>query len=188
MAIGKEIRTKIKSVQNTQKITRAMERVAASKRRKAQERMRRARPYADKLRNVIGHLAHAHPEYKHPFLLERATKRVGFIVVTSDRGLCGGLNTNLLKATLGSMREWSEKKTEIDLCTIGAKGFTFLKRAGGRITAHVSHLGDAPRIEQLIGTVKTMLDDYTTGGIDRLVIVYSPFVHTLTPPPMGETT
>ena len=186
MAIGKEIRTKIKSVQNTQKITRAMEMVAASKMRKAQERMRMARPYADKLRNVIGHLAHAHPEYKHPFLLERATKRVGFIVVTSDRGLCGGLNTNLLKATLGSMREWSEKKTEIDLCTIGAKGFTFLKRAGGRITSHVSHLGDAPRIEQLIGTVKTMLDDYTGGKIDRLFIVYSRFVNTMTQQPMVE--
>src|SRR4030065_1794335 len=139
MAIGKEIRTKIKSVQNTQKITRAMEMVAASKMRKAQERMRMARPYADKLRNVIGHLAHAHPEYKHPFLLGREVKRVGFVVVTSDRGLCGGLDTDRLKATLGSMREWSEKKTEIDLCTIGAKGFTFLKRAGGRTPPPASH-------------------------------------------------
>src|SRR4030065_271997 len=166
MAIGKEIRTKIKSVQNTQKITRAMEMVAASKMRKAQERMRMARPYIAKLRNVIGHLAHAPPHHKHPFLLGREVKRVGFIVVTSDRGLCGGLNTNRLKATRGSMREWSEKKTEIDLCTIGAKGFTFLKRAGGRITSHVSHLGDAPRIEQLIGTVKTMLDDSPDGKID----------------------
>jgi len=186
MAIGKEIRTKIKSVQNTQKITRAMEMVAASKMRKAQERMRRGRPYADKLRNVIGHLAHAHPEYKPPFLLEHAPKRVGFIVVTSDRGLCGGLNTNLLKATLGSMRERSQKQAENDLCTIGTKGFTFLKRAGGRITSHVSHLGDSPRIEQLIGTVKTMLDDYTAGKIDRLFIVYSRFVNTMTQQPVVE--
>jgi len=186
MAVGKEIRTKIKSVQNTQKITRAMEMVAASKMRKAQERMRKARPCADKLRNVIGHLAHAHPEYKHSFLLERAANRVGFIVVTSDRGLCGGLNTNLLKVTLGSMREWSEKKIEIDLCTIGTKGFAFLKRAGGRITSHVSHLGDSPRVEQLIGTVKTMLDDYTAGRIDRLFIVYSRFVNTMTQQPIVE--
>jgi len=186
MAIGKEIRTKIKSVQNTQKITRAMEMVAASKMRKAQERMRMARPYASKLRNVIGHLAHAHPEYKHPFMLERSIKRVGFIVVTSDRGLCGGLNTNLLKATLGSMREWSEQKIEIDLCTIGAKGFAFLKRAGGRISAHVSNLGDTPRVEQLIGAVKTMLDDYHSGKIDRLFVVYNRFVNTMTQQPMVE--
>jgi len=186
MAIGKEIRKQIKSIQNTQKITRAMEMVAASKMRRAQERMQAARPYAYKIRNVVSHLHYAHSEYKHPFVIERETKRAGMILVTSDRGLCGGLNTNLLKATLGSMREWSEKKIEIDLCTIGAKGFTFLKRAGGRITSHVSHLGDAPRIEQLIGTVKTMLDDYTAGKIDRLFIVYSRFVNTMTQQPMVE--
>jgi F-type H+-transporting ATPase subunit gamma len=186
MAIGKEIRTQIKSVQNTQKITRAMEMVAASKMRKAQERMRMARPYAEKLRNVIGHLHYAHPEYKHPFLLEREAKRVGFVVVSSDRGLCGGLNSNLLKATLAGMREWGDRKIEIDLCTIGAKGFAFLKRVGGRITSHVSHLGDTPRVEQLIGTVKSMLDDYNAGKIDRLFIVYNRFVNTMSQQPMVE--
>jgi F-type H+-transporting ATPase subunit gamma len=186
MAVGKEIRIKIKSVQSTRKITRAMEMVAASKMRKAQERMRMARPYADKLRNVIGHLHHAHPEYKHPFLVERETRRIGFIIVTSDRGLCGGLNTNLLKAALGSMREWSGRKTEIELCTIGSKGFVFMKRVGGKIISHVSHLGDTPRIEQLIGTVKTMLDDYTAGRIDRLFVVYNRFVNTMTQQPVVE--
>ncbi len=186
MAVGKEIRTQIKSVQNTQKITRAMEMVAASKMRKAQERMRTARPYAEKIRNVIGHLHYAHPEYKHPFLLEREAKRVGFVVVSSDRGLCGGLNSNLLKATLAGMREWSDRKIEMDLCTIGAKGFTFLKRVGGRITSHVSHLGDTPRVEQLIGTVKSMLDDYNAGKIDRLFIVYNRFINTMSQQPMVE--
>ena len=186
MAVGKEIRTQIKSVQNTQKITRAMEMVAASKMRKAQERMRTARPYAEKIRNVIGHLHYAHPEYKHPFLLEREVKRVGFVVVSSDRGLCGGLNSNLLKATLAGMREWSDRKIEMDLCTVGAKGFAFLKRVGGRITSHVSHLGDTPRVEQLIGTVKSMLDDYNAGKIDRLFIVYNRFINTMSQQPMVE--
>ena len=186
MAVGKEIRTKIKSVQSTQKITRAMEMVAASKMRRAQDRMRMARPYADKIRNVIGHLHYAHPEYKHPFLLAREIKRVGFIVVTSDRGLCGGLNTNLLKTTLAAMREWSGKKVEIDLCTIGTKGFGFLKRVGGRIVSHVSHLGDTPHVEQLIGTVKTMLDDYNAGKIDRLFVVYNRFVNTMSQQPIVE--
>jgi F-type H+-transporting ATPase subunit gamma len=180
MAVGKEIRTKIKSVQNTQKITRAMEMVAASKMRRAQERMRMARPYADKIRNVIGHLHYAHPEYRHPFLQERAPHRVGFVVITSDRGLCGGLNTNLMKAAIVSMREWHEKKTEIDVCTIGSKGFAFMKRLGSNIVAHVSHLGDAPRVDQLIGTVKIMLDAYTEGRLDRVFIVYNRFVNTMT--------
>ena len=186
MAVGKEIRTKIKSVQNTQKITRAMEMVAASKMRKAQERMRAARPYADKIRHVIGHLHYANPEYHHPFLVEREAKRVGFIVITSDRGLCGGLNTNLLKAAIASMREWHGKKAEIDLCTIGSKGFGFMKRMGGNIVAHVSHLGDAPRAEQLIGSVKSMLDHYSEGRLDRLYIVYSRFVNTMSQQPVVE--
>jgi len=186
MAVGKEIRTKIKSVQSTQKITRAMEMVAASKMRKAQERMRMARPYADKIRNVIGHLAFAHPEYKHPFLKSREIKRVGLIVVTSDRGLCGGLNTNLLKTTLLTMREWNGQKVELELCTIGSKGFGFLRRVGGKISSHVSHLGDTPRVEQLIGTVKTMLDDYTAGKIDRLFIVYNKFINTMSQQPTVE--
>ncbi len=186
MAVGKEIRTKIKSVQNTQKITRAMEMVAASKMRKAQERMRTARPYAEKLRNVIGHLSYAHPEYKHPFLIERETRRAGFIVVTSDRGLCGGLNTNLLKAALAGMQEWSGRKVELDLCTIGAKGFGFLRRVGGRIVSHVSHIGDTPYMEQLIGTVKTLLDDYHAGRIDRVFVVYNRFINTMSQQPTVE--
>jgi len=186
MAVGKEIRTKIKSVQSTQKITRAMEMVAASKMRKAQDRMRMARPYAEKLRNVIGHLHYAHPEYKHPFIIERETKRVGFIVVSSDRGLCGGLNTNLLKTTLMNLRDWNGKNIDTDLCTIGSKGFNFLKRIGGHIVSHVSHLGDTPRVEQLIGTVKTMLDDYNAGKIDRLFIVYNRFINTMSQQPTVE--
>ena len=186
MAVGKEIRTKIKSVQSTQKITRAMEMVAASKMRKAQERMRMARPYADKIRNVIGHLAYAHPEYKHPFIVSREARRVGLIVVTSDRGLCGGLNTNLLKTTLLTMREWSGQKVELELCTIGSKGFGFLKRVGGKVSAHVSHLGDTPHVEQLIGTIKTMLDDYNAGKIDRLFIVYNRFINTMSQQPVVE--
>jgi F-type H+-transporting ATPase subunit gamma len=180
MAVGKEIRIKIKSVQNTRKITRAMEMVAASKMRRAQDRMRMARPYAEKIRNVIQHLHYAHPEYRHPFLVNREAKRVGFIVVTSDRGLCGGLNTNLLKTALGAMREWNQQKVEIDLCTIGSKGFGFLKRIGGRIVSHVSHLGDTPRVTELIGTVKTMLDEYEAGRIDRVYVVYNRFVNTMT--------
>jgi F-type H+-transporting ATPase subunit gamma len=186
MAVGKEIRTKIKSVQSTQKITRAMEMVAASKMRKAQERMRMARPYADKLRNVIGHLHYAHPEYRHPFLVAREARHVGLIVVTSDRGLCGGLNTNLLKTALINLRDWRDRKVEVEMCTIGAKGFTFLKRVGGRIVSHVSHLGDTPRVEQLIGTVKVMLDDYTAGKIDRLFIVYNRFLNTMSQQPTVE--
>lgn len=186
MAIGKEIRTKIKSVQSTQKITRAMEMVAASKMRKAQERMRRARPYADKLRHVISHLAYAHPEYRHRFMIERETKRVGLIIVTSDRGLCGGLNTNLLKTTLVTLRGWNEKNTDTELCTIGAKGFAFLKRVGGQVVSHVSHLGDTPRVEQLIGAIKTMLDNYNAGKIDRLYIVYNSFINTMAQQPIVE--
>ena len=186
MAVGKEIRTKIKSVQNTQKITRAMEMVAASKMRKAQERMRMARPYADKLRHVIGHLHYAHPEYHHPFLIEREAKRIGFIVVTSDRGLCGGLNTNLLKAAVGSMRDCCETKTDIEVCTIGSKGFGFMRRIGSNIVSHVSHLGDAPRVEQLIGTVKVMLEAYSEGRLDRLYIVFNRFVNTMSQQPVVE--
>ncbi|MDH4133501.1 MAG: F0F1 ATP synthase subunit gamma [Gammaproteobacteria bacterium] len=186
MAVGKEIRTKIKSVQNTQKITRAMEMVAASKMRKAQERMRTARPYAEKLRNVIGHLSYAHPEYKHPCMVERETRRAGFIVITSDRGLCGGLNTNLLKTALAGMQEWSGRKVDLDLCTIGTKGFGFLRRVGGRIVSHVSHIGDTPRVEQLIGTVKTLLDDYRAGKIDRVFVVYNRFINTMSQQPTVE--
>ncbi len=180
MAAGKEIRTQIKSIKNTQKITRAMEMVAASKMRKAQQRMKMARPYANKMRNVIGHLRLAHLEYKHPFMMEREARRVGFIVVTSDRGLCGGLNTNLLRTAVNEMKSWSDKGIDIDVCAIGSKGQGFLNRLGAHIISEVSHLGDEPRIEELIGTIKIMLDEYTEGRLDRLNIVYNNFVNTMT--------
>jgi F-type H+-transporting ATPase subunit gamma len=179
MAVGKEIRKKIKTIQSTRKITRAMEKVAASKMRKAQERMFMARPYATRIMHVIQHLHYAHPEYRHPFTLERAPRRIGYIVVTSDRGLCGGLNTNLLRALLADLRRWREREVPMDFCTIGAKGFNFLKRIGANIVSHTSHLGDTPRLEDLIGTVKVMLDAYTRGEIDRLYIVYNDFVNTM---------
>ncbi len=186
MAVGKEIRTKVKSVQNTQKITRAMEMVAASKMRKAQDRMAASRPYADKIRNVIKHLAHAHPEYQHSYLQERDVKRVGFIVVSSDRGLCGGLNANLFRTCIGSLKEWDTKSVEIDICTIGGKAAGFFKRVGGNVVAEASQLGDAPAINDLIGTVKVMLDAFDSGKIDRLYVVYNEFVSTMVQDPQVE--
>ena len=186
MASGKEIRNKIKSVRNTQKITRAMEMVAASKMRKAQERMRLARPYAEKIRNVIGHLRHAHPEYRHPFTVSRPIRRAGIILVTSDRGLCGGLNTNELRAAINHMKSLHDSKIEIDACAIGSKGFAFMKRVGANIVATTSHLGDAPRIEDLIGTIKVMLDAYREGRLDSLHVVYSRFVNTMSQQPVVE--
>jgi F-type H+-transporting ATPase subunit gamma len=180
MAGGKEIRTKIKSVQNTQKITRAMEMVAASKMRKAQERMRAARPYAEKIRNVAAHLSQAHPEYRHPFLIARETiKRVGVIVVTSDKGLCGGLNTNVLRMVLARMREWEGQQVEIDVCAIGNKGLGFMQRVGGNVASQVTGLGDAPHLEKLIGPVKVMLDAYAQGQIDALYIMFNRFVNSM---------
>ncbi len=187
MAVGKEIRNQIKSIKNTQKITRAMEMVAASKMRKAQKRMEASKPYAAKMRNVISHLAHAHPEYRHPYLSKRETiKRVGYIVITTDRGLCGGLNTNLLKAAVTSMRENHDKGIEADLCIIGQKGASFLKRIGGNIKATATHLGDEPGINDLIGTVKVMLDAYDNGEIDQLLLVSNEFVNTMTQTPQVE--
>ncbi|MDH5327282.1 MAG: F0F1 ATP synthase subunit gamma [Gammaproteobacteria bacterium] len=183
MAVGKEIRTQIKSVKNTQKITRAMEMVAASKMRKAQDRMAASRPYSDKIRNVIAHLAHAHPEYQHSYMKEREVKRVGFIIISSDRGLCGGLNSNLFRATLRAMREWNDQKVGIDLCTIGSKAGGYFKRLGGKIIGQASHLGDEPRVQDLIGTVKVMLDAFDNGEIDRLYVVYNKFVNTMTQDP-----
>ncbi len=183
MAVGKEIRTKIKSIKNTQKITRAMEMVAASKMRKAQDRMEASRPYSEKMRNVIGHLAHAHPEYKHPYMVEREAKRVGFIIISSDRGLCGGLNNNMLRASVIAMKEWNDKGIKIDLCTIGKKANAFFGRMGGRILAEKSGLGDAPQIADLIGVVKVMLDAYDKGELDRLYLVYNEFVNTMTQKP-----
>lgn len=186
MASGKEIRTKIKSVKNTQKITRAMEMVAASKMRKAQDRMAASRPYADKIRNVISHLAHAHPEYRHSYMEERETKRVGIILISTDRGLCGGLNANVFKAALGAMKEWQGKGAELELCTVGQKGSSFFKRVGGKIVSQVSQLGDTPSVNELIGTVKVMLDAYDEGRIDRLFVVYNEFVNTMTQKPQVE--
>jgi len=186
MAGAKEIRTKIKSIKNTQKITRAMEMVAASKMRRAQERMRATRPYAAKMRNVIGHLALAHPEYNHPYLIERPIKRVGFIVISSDRGLCGGLNVNLFKNMVGAMKQWREQSVEMDICTVGGKAGIFFKRLGGNVVARVTHLGDAPRIADLIGTVKVMLDAYDAGSIDRLYLVYNDFINTMSQKPRVE--
>ena len=186
MAAGKEIRNQIRSIQNTQKITRAMEMVAASKMRKAQERMRMARPYAEKIRAVIGHLHYAHPEYRHPFLLEREPRRAGIIVITSDRGLCGGLNTNALKTAIGLMREWHEQKIDIEVCTIGSKGFAFLKRVGAKIASHTSHLGDVPHVHDLIGVVKVMLDAYSAGTLDRLHVIYNQFINTMSQQPVVQ--
>jgi F-type H+-transporting ATPase subunit gamma len=180
MAVGREIRKKIKSIQNTQKITRAMEMVAASKMRRAQQRMSAARPYADKMRNVIRHLHHAHPEYRHPFLIEREPKNVGLIMVTTDRGLCGGLNTNALRMALQTMKQWQKNNFGIVACNIGAKGLAFFRRIGVNIVSEVTHLGDSPRMEDLIGTVKVMLDAYVKADIDHLYIVYSNFINTMT--------
>jgi len=186
MANVKEIRTKVISIQSTQKITRAMEMVAASKMRKAQDRMQSARPYADKMRNVISHMAFAHSEYNHPFLHEREAKRVGYIVVTSDGGLCGGLNINLFKASIASMREWEDKNIEIDVCAIGKKGIGFFTGLGGNVVSEVSQIGDKPGLSDLIGTVKVMLDAYNEGKIDRLYLVYNRFVNSLTQEPTVE--
>ncbi len=184
MAVGKEIRTQIKSIENTKKITRAMEMVAASKMRKAQDRMTASRPYADKMRQVISHLAHAHPEYKHPYLEDREqVKRVGFIIVSSDRGLCGGLNSNLFRRVLKDMQAWEEKGAEIRLGIIGQKASSFFQGIGANITSQVSHLGDTPHITDIVGAVKVMLDAYDSGELDRLFVVHNNFVNTMTQDP-----
>jgi F-type H+-transporting ATPase subunit gamma len=177
---SKEIRTKIKSVQNTRKITKAMEMVAASKMRRAQERMRKARPYGEKIRTVAAHISQANPEYRHPFLVERDTvKRVGIIVVTTDKGLCGGLNTNVLRLALNSIKDWQAEGEEIEACAIGNKGLGFLQRLGANITSQVIGLGDRPQMDKLIGAVKVMLDGYTQDRFDRLMIFYTRFVNTM---------
>lgn len=184
MAVGKEIRTKIGSIKNTQKITSAMEMVAASKMRKAQDRMQATKPYAQKIRGVIGHLAMGHTEYKHPYIIEREVKRVGFIVISTDRGLCGGLNTNLFKAGLKEMQAWQEKEIEIDLCLIGSKAAGFFNRFGGNVVAKAHGLGDKPSVTDLIGTVKVMLDAFDEGRIDRLYLVNNEFVNTMIQDPV----
>ena len=187
MAGSKEIRAKIKSVENTRKITRAMEMVAAAKMRKAQDRMRAARPYAEKIRAVAAHLSRANPEYKHPFLVKREdTKNVGLIVVTSDKGLCGGLNTNILRLAIGRMKDWEGESKGIIVCPIGNKGLGFMTRIGAKVKSHLTGLGDTPHIEKLIGAVKVMLDAYTAGEIDAIHISYNRFVNTMKQEPCIE--
>jgi len=183
---GKEIRTQIKSVKNTQKITSVMEMVAASKMRKAQDRMKQARPYAEKIRNVIAHMAHAHPEYKHPYMIKREVKRVGYIVISSDRGLCGGLNSNLFRTVITHMRKFNDADLGIEVCTVGKKAKSFFRRLQGTLKGEASHLGDAPKLEELIGTVKVMLDAYENGEIDQLFLVFNQFVNTMTQNPFVE--
>ena len=178
---------KIRSVQNTRKITKAMEMVAASKMRKAQERMRHARPYGEKIRNVAAHISHANPEYKHPFLVSRDTvKRVGVIVITTDKGLCGALNTNLLRMVLTQYKEWQGQGEEIDVCAIGNKGFGFMQRLGAHVVSHVVQLGDKPQMDKLIGAVKVMLDGYITDRFDRLMLGYTRFINTMKQEPVIE--
>ena len=187
MAVGKEVRTKIASVKNTQKITKAMEMVAASKMRKAQERMRAARPYAEKIRNVMAHLGAANPEYKHPYLLERSEiKRVGLIVVSSDRGLCGGLNSNLFRDLVKRMKQWDDSGIEMDLSIIGNKAASYFSRFNANIVAQKTQIGDAPGIDMLIGSVKVMLDAYMEEKIDALYVVSNTFVNSMTQSPSVE--
>jgi F-type H+-transporting ATPase subunit gamma len=183
MAGAKEIRSKIASIKSTQKITKAMQMVAASKMRRAQERMLATRPYAEKIQNVISHLAHAHPEYHHPYLMEREAKRVGLIIISTDRGLCGGLNINLFKSAITSMRQWDADGLDLDLTLVGSKSSGFFKRIGKNIVSTATQLGDAPSIVELIGTIKVMLDAYTAGTIDRLYLAHNTFVNTMTQAP-----
>ena len=183
MAGAKEIRGKIASIKSTQKITSAMEKVAVSKMRKAQMRMAASRPYAERIRQVIGHLANANPEYRHPFMVERPVKRVGYIVVSSDRGLCGGLNINLFKALIRSMKEWHDQKVEADLCVIGNKGASFFRSFGGNVVAAIGNLGEEPSVNDLVGSVKVMLDAFNEGRLDRLYLVSNKFINTMTQKP-----
>ena len=183
MAGAKEIRTQISSIKSTQKITSAMEMVAASKMRKAQDRMEVGKPYAQRMRAVVGHIANANPEYRHQYMEEREVKRVGFVIVSTDRGLCGGLNTNLFKAAFKSMQGWSDKNVDVDLCLIGGKAAGFFKNYGGNTVAAVRDMGEAPSVSDLIGSVKTMLDAYSEGKIDRLYLVGNEFINTMTQTP-----
>ncbi|HHS2563041.1 F0F1 ATP synthase subunit gamma [Legionella pneumophila] len=183
MAGAKEIRSKISSINKTRKITRAMEMVAASKMRKTQERMRASKPYANKIYEVIKHIAQAASEYRHPFMSEREIKRIGIIVVTTDRGLCGGLNSNLFRETIRTIRNWQEHGKEVDIAVIGRKGQAFFRRVGGNILGSIDHLGDTPSINDFIGVVKIMLDAYYNGTIDSLHIVYNEFINTMTQKP-----
>ncbi len=186
MAVGKEIRTKIASIKNTQKITRAMEMVAASKMRKTKDRMQATRPYSVKIGQIIKHLAHANPEYKHTFLVPREVKRVGVIVVSSDRGLCGGLNSNLFRKTLGEFIQWENANIEVDVCTIGSKAFSFFGNLKVNLVGQASKLGDSPHLHDIVGIIKIMLDAYEAGNIDELYVVSNEFVNTMTQRPTIE--
>ncbi len=183
MAGGKEIRTQISSIKNTQKITSAMEMVAASKMRKAQDRMQVGKPYARRIRSVVGHIANAAPEYQHMFMRQREVRRVGFILVSTDRGLCGGLNINMFKAAITAMKEWNDRGTEIDLCLIGAKAAAFFNSYGGNVVAAVRDLGEQPSVSDLIGSVKVMLDAYAEDKIDKLFLAGNEFINTMTQTP-----
>jgi F-type H+-transporting ATPase subunit gamma len=187
MAGEKEIRSKIRSVKNMQKITGAMEMVAASKIRKAQNQMEASRPYAERIRRVVGHLAHANPDYKHPFLIEREAKRVGYIIISTDRGLCGGLNVNMFKTVIGELAKRKKEGVEVDLALVGAKAVQFFRRLGGNVVGTATHLGDKPQVNDLIGSIKIMLDSYSDGKIDRLFLVHNTFVSTMSQKPEAHT-
>ncbi len=184
MAVGKEIRTKISSIKNTQKITSAMEMVAASKMRKAQNRMALGKPYAARIREVIGHVANATPEYHHVYFSDREVQNVGYIVVSTDRGLCGGLNINAFKATVRAITEWKKKNVGIQFCAVGAKATSFFNNFGGKVVASIRGIGDAPKVEDVIGAVKVMLDKFSSGEIDRLYVVSNSFINTMTQSPV----
>ena len=186
MAAGKEIRTKISSIRSTQKITSAMQMVAASKMRRAQDRMRLGKPYARRMRAVVGHIANAAPEYQHMYMKQRDVKRVGFLVVSTDRGLCGGLNINLFKRTVREMRHWADLGVEIDLSLIGAKAMAFFNSYGGNVVAAVRDVGETPALADLIGSVKAMLDAYASGRVDRLFLVSNEFINTMVQNPVVE--
>ena len=187
MAGSREIRTKIKSVQNTRKITKAMEMVAASKMRKAQERMRHARPYGDKIRQIVAHLAHANSEFRHPFLERReGVQDVGIIVVTSDKGLCGGLNTNVLRLMVNKVKEFQAEGRKVQLTAVGNKGFGFMQRVGGNVVSHLTGIGDVPHLDRMVGPVKVQLDAYTEGKIGALYVIYTRFINTMKQEPVVE--
>jgi len=187
MASTKEIRVKIRSVESTRKITRAMQMVAASKMRRSQERMRASRPYGEKIRNLAAHMSHSNPEYRHPFLIQRkSVKRIGIIVVSTDKGLCGGMNVNALRLALQEMRRWETEGVEVDVCAIGGRALGFMQRLGANVVAYVTQLGDRPVMEMLLGGVKVILDAYIDGRIDRLSIVYTRFVNTMKQEPVIE--
>ena len=187
MSGEKEIRNKIRSVKNMQKITKAMEMVAAAKIRKAQKQMEASRPYAERIRRVVGHLGAANPDYKHPWLIEREVQRVGYIIISTDRGLCGGLNVNMFKKVIAELQHWKNEDVEVDLTLVGAKAVQFFRRLGGNVVATATHLGDRPQANDLIGAIKIMLDSYSDGNIDRLYVVHNEFVSTMSQKPEVKT-